>query len=305
MSYSHWPFFKKKTKNLNFSIEQTPGPADGEFPTCSLVVLPLATSTMWKPVRPATGMKNRPATHITARLRGNRVKEYVQRPDSGHRPGVGPRVYTWRNESWALTKSDQTSSVQMKTEIGVKSSKEWCFIKDTWQWRAGGQCSADGRGWRGGRSRTRPWCEPSATAGRGRSNGSSFCRCSCSPTDSDGQSPAQVQVQKNTIIIFLNSNRTFCSIFGVVWFTPQRSCHTQSSGSTAVACRSDRWNTTSSWPGSLWSPPSCRGEHGNHRLCPRPPQLQRRTHTQTQLQCQLSAQTATNLLHFNQFNLLF
>lgn len=40
-----------------------------EVPTCSLVVLPLATSTMWKPVRPATGMKNRPATHITASLR--------------------------------------------------------------------------------------------------------------------------------------------------------------------------------------------------------------------------------------------
>lgn len=39
-----------------------------EFLTCSLVVLPLATSTMWKPVRPATGMKNRPATHITASL---------------------------------------------------------------------------------------------------------------------------------------------------------------------------------------------------------------------------------------------
>ena len=44
-------------------------------PTCSLVVLPLATSTIWKPVSPATGMKNSPATHITARLRCG-VKDY-------------------------------------------------------------------------------------------------------------------------------------------------------------------------------------------------------------------------------------
>ena len=38
-------------------------------PTCSLVVRPLATSTTWNPVRPATGMKNKPATHITAILK--------------------------------------------------------------------------------------------------------------------------------------------------------------------------------------------------------------------------------------------
>lgn len=36
--------------------------------TCSFVVLPRATNTMWNPVRPATGTKNRPATHITAIL---------------------------------------------------------------------------------------------------------------------------------------------------------------------------------------------------------------------------------------------
>lgn len=36
--------------------------------TCSLVVLPLATRTTWKPVRPATGMKKSPATHMTAIL---------------------------------------------------------------------------------------------------------------------------------------------------------------------------------------------------------------------------------------------
>lgn len=30
---------------------------------------------MWKPVRPATGMKNRPATHITASLRAQGVKD--------------------------------------------------------------------------------------------------------------------------------------------------------------------------------------------------------------------------------------
>lgn len=42
--------------------------------TCSLVVRPLATSTTWNPVRPATGMKNKPATHITAILK-QRIKE--------------------------------------------------------------------------------------------------------------------------------------------------------------------------------------------------------------------------------------
>lgn len=36
--------------------------------TCSLVVRPLATSTMWKPVSPMTGMKKSPAMHITTRL---------------------------------------------------------------------------------------------------------------------------------------------------------------------------------------------------------------------------------------------
>lgn len=36
--------------------------------TCSFVVLPRDTNTMWNPVRPATGTKNRPATHITAIL---------------------------------------------------------------------------------------------------------------------------------------------------------------------------------------------------------------------------------------------
>lgn len=72
---------------------------------------------------------------------------------------------------------------------------------------------------------------------------------------------------------------------GPMWFyvngpcmsvsTPPHSCHRRSSGSTAVVCRSGRLNTTSSWPGSLWSPPSCRGGHGNRPLCPRPPRLQR------------------------------
>lgn len=36
--------------------------------TCSLVVRPRVTSTTWKPVRPMTGMKKRPATHMTAML---------------------------------------------------------------------------------------------------------------------------------------------------------------------------------------------------------------------------------------------
>lgn len=44
--------------------------------TCSFVVLPRATNTMWNPVRPATGTKNRPATHITAILRGESQELY-------------------------------------------------------------------------------------------------------------------------------------------------------------------------------------------------------------------------------------
>lgn len=34
--------------------------------TCSFVVRPRATRTIWKPVRPMTGIKNNPATHMTA-----------------------------------------------------------------------------------------------------------------------------------------------------------------------------------------------------------------------------------------------
>lgn len=44
------------------------------FLTCSLVVRPRATRTIWKPVRPMTGIKNNPATHMTAIL-CPRVKE--------------------------------------------------------------------------------------------------------------------------------------------------------------------------------------------------------------------------------------
>jgi hypothetical protein len=39
-------------------------------------VRPLATSTTWNPVRPATGMKNKPATHITAILMPNSQGEH-------------------------------------------------------------------------------------------------------------------------------------------------------------------------------------------------------------------------------------
>lgn len=55
-----------------------------EVPTCSLVVLPLATSTMWKPVRPATGMKNRPATHITASLRVQGSRNILREQKRSH-----------------------------------------------------------------------------------------------------------------------------------------------------------------------------------------------------------------------------
>ena len=37
--------------------------------TCSLVVLPLDTSTMWKPVKPHTGTIKSPMIHITTKLR--------------------------------------------------------------------------------------------------------------------------------------------------------------------------------------------------------------------------------------------
>lgn len=77
-------------------------------------------------------------------------------------------------------------TVTCKTEYQIHGT--W---KDTWQWHAGGQCSADGRGWRAAQSQTQPWCGLSETAGRERSSGSFSCRCSCSPTDSDGRSPAE------------------------------------------------------------------------------------------------------------------
>lgn len=40
----------------------------GCFLTCSFVVRPRATSTIWKPVSPMTGIKKSPAMHITTRL---------------------------------------------------------------------------------------------------------------------------------------------------------------------------------------------------------------------------------------------
>lgn len=38
-------------------------------PTCSLVVRPLETRYRWKPVRPSTGMRNKPDTLSTTNLR--------------------------------------------------------------------------------------------------------------------------------------------------------------------------------------------------------------------------------------------
>lgn len=57
--------------------------------------------------------------------------------------------------------------------------------------------------------------------------------------------------------------------------TPQHSCHRLSSGSNAVVGRSDKLNTTSSWPGSLWSPQFYKEEHESHHPCLHPPQLQK------------------------------
>lgn len=60
--------------------------------TCSLVVRPLATSTTWNPVRPATGMKNKPATHITAILKPNSQGEQsnMMSPSPAHTVAIFP-----------------------------------------------------------------------------------------------------------------------------------------------------------------------------------------------------------------------
>lgn len=62
---------------------------------------------------------------------------------------------------------------------------------------------------------------------------------------------------------------------------PLHSCHTRCSASSAAACRSDRWRTTSSGPGCPWSPRSCRAVLGNHRPYPRPHPLCASAYTQT------------------------
>lgn len=51
--------------------------------TCSLVVRPRATSTMWKPVSPMTGIKKRPAMHITTRLDAKGQGLTTKRSDHG------------------------------------------------------------------------------------------------------------------------------------------------------------------------------------------------------------------------------
>lgn len=55
--------FKSVSANSRCQQENSIG-----APTCSLVVRPRATSTMWNPVSPMTGMKKSPATHITTSL---------------------------------------------------------------------------------------------------------------------------------------------------------------------------------------------------------------------------------------------
>lgn len=45
--------------------------------TCSFVVRPRATKTIWNPVNPATGTKKRPATHMTAIL-NQTVKKHTE-----------------------------------------------------------------------------------------------------------------------------------------------------------------------------------------------------------------------------------
>lgn len=65
---SHLRVKRWQLNNLHISIIVYTHTRQTHTHTCSLVVLPLATRTKWNPVSPATGTRNKPATHITAIL---------------------------------------------------------------------------------------------------------------------------------------------------------------------------------------------------------------------------------------------
>lgn len=65
---SHLRVKRWQLNNLHISIIVYTHRRQTHTHTCSLVVLPLATRTKWNPVSPATGTRNKPATHITAIL---------------------------------------------------------------------------------------------------------------------------------------------------------------------------------------------------------------------------------------------
>lgn len=80
------------------------------FLTCSLVVLPLATKTMWKPVSPATGMKNRPATHMTASLRSHSQEDISSRRR--------------KKRHWKLNQNSELEPLKPKTEVETEPELE-------------------------------------------------------------------------------------------------------------------------------------------------------------------------------------
>lgn len=133
--------------------------------TCSFVVLPRATKTMWNPVRPATGTKNKPATHMTTILRAG----------------------------WKVKVSKGWKTSKVKKEI--RKNPIFYFyviaivIKDTSRQHVESPAAAGGVGQKPNQSQTHSQCEWWVTAGRGRSSGNSSDQCSCSPRDNGGQNP--------------------------------------------------------------------------------------------------------------------
>lgn len=73
------------------------------------MVLPRATNTMWNPVRPATGTKNRPATHITAILGGQ-----------------GQEVYNKCDETSRRSQNNNTVKWSLQAKKRIRNSRMWC-----------------------------------------------------------------------------------------------------------------------------------------------------------------------------------
>lgn len=112
--------------------------------TCSLVVRPLATSTTWNPVRPATGMKNKPATHITAILKPDNQGEQsnVISPSPARAVAIFPLTLTATGLNFLHSSPSHSCNPQA--------------LKDTWQPCGPLRVPPRGRGHKGGQSQTRP-----------------------------------------------------------------------------------------------------------------------------------------------------